>query len=146
MNQNLHVNQTGPGVSCLLTTDPCMILRFIHIVTPLRSGNAYMSAYFTTGSGSGLAPVQHQAITWTNVKLLSIGLLAEGFNRISIKILFFRTIHLLLKILPEICEPFCLPQYAVWVASHVSYRLVKVLFLLCFFGDLFCSEIPLLQS
>ena len=38
------------------------------------------------GSGNGLSPVWHQAITWTNAGLLSIGRLGTNFSEIQIKI------------------------------------------------------------
>ena len=37
------------------------------------------------GSGNGLVPVHHQAITWTSDDLLSIGPSGKNFNEILIK-------------------------------------------------------------
>ena len=45
--------------------------------------------WVTIGSGNGLSPVQHQAITRTNASLLSIGLLRTNFSEILIRILQF---------------------------------------------------------
>ena len=38
--------------------------------------------YVCTGSGNGLSPIRHQAITWTNATLMSIGPLGTNFNEI----------------------------------------------------------------
>ena len=48
------------------------------------------------GSGNGLSPGRHHAITWTNVSLLSIGLLGTNFSEIWIVIIpfTFKKIHL----------------------------------------------------
>ena len=51
------------------------------------------------GSGSGLSPVRHQAITWTNADLLLIGLLGTSFSEISIGILSFSFKKMHLKML-----------------------------------------------
>ena len=41
--------------------------------------------WVSIGSGNGLSPVRRQAITWTNAKLLSIGLLGTNFSEIQSK-------------------------------------------------------------
>ena len=51
------------------------------------------------GSGNGLSPVRHQAITWTNAGLLSIGLLGTSFSEIWIQILSFSFKKMHLKML-----------------------------------------------
>ena len=38
------------------------------------------------GSSNGLVPNRHQAITWTNVDIISIGPQATNFSKILIKI------------------------------------------------------------
>ena len=45
--------------------------------------------WIITGSGNGLSPVRRQAITRTNIGLLSIGLLGTNFSEIWIGILSF---------------------------------------------------------
>ena len=45
--------------------------------------------WVAVGSGNGLSPVRHQAITWTNAGLLSIGLIRTYFSEIWIGIVFF---------------------------------------------------------
>ena len=59
------------------------------------------------GSGNGLSPVQHQAITWTNADLLSVGLLGTNFSEIWIVILSFSVQKIHLKMLPG-SQPSCL--------------------------------------
>ena len=48
--------------------------------------------YVSVGSDNGLSPVRHQAITWSNAGLLSIGPLGTNFseNRIEIQNFFIR--------------------------------------------------------
>ena len=45
------------------------------------------------GSGNGLAPIQHQAIIWTDTDLLSIGPLQTNFSEILIEIYTFHSIQ-----------------------------------------------------
>ena len=49
-----------------------------------------------TGSDNGLSPGRHQAITWTNARILLIGPLGRNFNEILIEIytFSFRKLHL----------------------------------------------------
>ena len=49
------------------------------------------------GSGNGLAPGRHQAITWTNADLLSIRPLGTNFSEIQIKIQNFPFMKMHLK-------------------------------------------------
>ena len=46
--------------------------------------------WINTGSGNGLSPVRHQAITWTNAVLLSIRPTGTNFSEIWIK---YETFH-----------------------------------------------------
>ena len=49
--------------------------------------HVYVSVNYTIiGSDNGLFPVRHQAITWTNAWLLSIGPWGTNFSDIRIKI------------------------------------------------------------
>ena len=59
------------------------------------------------GSGYGLSPVQHQAITWTNAALLSVGHLGTNFSEIWIVILSFSVKKIHLKMFPG-SQPSCL--------------------------------------
>ena len=45
--------------------------------------------WISIGSGNGLSPIRHQAITWTNAHLLSIGSFGTNFSEIRIKIQTF---------------------------------------------------------
>ena len=45
-----------------------------------------VSELFIIGSDNGLSPDWHQAINWTNARILLIGLLGTNFNRILIEI------------------------------------------------------------
>ena len=54
------------------------------------SGRIYVSVnWVSIGSDNGLLPAWHQAITWTNAHLLSIGPLEKNFNEIWTKIQSF---------------------------------------------------------
>ena len=59
-------------------------------------------------SDNGLSPDRHQAIIWTTVDLLSIGLLGTNFNEIWIKIGTFLFKKMRLKMLPLKWQAFCL--------------------------------------
>ena len=64
----------------------------MHVLThlPLVLHVMYASVKWVSfGSGNGLLPVGHQAITWTNPDLLSIGPLGTNFSEIWIEILTF---------------------------------------------------------
>ena len=67
-----------------------------------------VSELIGTGSGNGLSPVLHQAITWTNADLLSIGPLGTNFIEIWIKIQKFSFLKMPLKMLSAKWQPFCL--------------------------------------
>ena len=54
-------------------------------------------SWFSIGSGNGLSPAWHQAITWTNVVALSIRLLGTNFSEILIRILWFSLTNMYLK-------------------------------------------------
>ena len=54
--------------------------------------------WFTIGSDNGSSPVRHQAITWTNAGVLSIGLLETKFGEIRINIQKFSFTQMHLKI------------------------------------------------
>ena len=60
------------------------------------------------GSGNGLSPGRRQAITWTNVGILSIGPLGTNFSEMLIEIhtFSFKKIHL--KMSSGKWRPFCL--------------------------------------
>ena len=59
------------------------------------------------GSGNGLSPARRQAITWTNVGILSIGPLGTNFSEMLIEIhtFSFKKIHLKMS---GKWRPFCL--------------------------------------
>ena len=54
--------------------------------------------WVSIGSDNGLSPVLHQAITWTNADLLSIGPLGIKFSEIQIEIQNFSFMEMHLKI------------------------------------------------
>ena len=64
--------------------------------------------WVSIGSGNGLSPVRLQAITRTNVDVLSFGPLGTSFDEIRIKIHKFLFIEVYLKISPVKWRPFCL--------------------------------------
>ena len=69
---------------------------------------AYMSLiWISFGSGNGLLPVRHQAITWTNVDLLSIRPLGINFSEIRIKIYNFSFTKMHLEMSSVKWGPFC---------------------------------------
>ena len=59
------------------------------------------------GSGNGLSPDRHQAITWTNADLLIIGSLGTNCSEIGIKIQKFSFMKMHLKISSAKQKPFC---------------------------------------
>ena len=67
------------------------------------------------GSNNGLSPIRCQAITWTNVGLLSIGLLGTNFSEIQIGTSFTK---MRLKCRLPKWRPFC-PEVR-WVKPHGS--------------------------
>ena len=69
------------------------------------------------GSDDGLLPSRHQAIIWTNARILLIQPLGTNFSEILIKIhkFWFKKMHL--KMLSAKCHPFC-PGLNVLKESH----------------------------
>ena len=61
------------------------------------SGIYELMNWVSIGSGNGLSPVLHQAITQTNADILSIGLLETNFNEILIDIHDFSFMKMHLK-------------------------------------------------
>ena len=59
------------------------------------------------GSGNGLLPYRHQAITWTNTDLLSIWHLGTNFSEILIKTQWFSFKQMHLKMSSAVRQPFC---------------------------------------
>ena len=60
------------------------------------------------GSDNGLAADRHQAIIWTNARLLLIGPLGTNFSQIIIEILTFSFKKMRLKVSSAKWRPFCL--------------------------------------
>ena len=73
----------------------------------------------TIGSGDGLSPVRHQAITWTNAVLLSIRLLGMNFSEIWIETQNFSFMKMHLKMLSVKWRPFCPGTACVTLWRHV---------------------------
>ena len=63
--------------------------------------------WVSIGSGNGLAPNRHQAITRTNADLLSIGPLGTNFSENLIKVLTFSFKKMCLKLSSAKWRPFC---------------------------------------
>ena len=63
--------------------------------------------WVSIGSHNGMLPFWHQAITWTNDNLLSIGRLATIFSEIWIKTQTFSFMKMHLKMLSAKWWPFC---------------------------------------
>ena len=65
------------------------IYKPLWILNSLRPSDAHICIGKLTsiGSDNGLSPGRRQAITWTNTRLLSIGLLVTSFGEIWIRIL-----------------------------------------------------------
>ena len=62
----------------------------LQLINPPNECRIYASVNLASlGSSNGLAPVRHQAITWTNAELMLIGPLAANLSEIRIKILDF---------------------------------------------------------
>ena len=60
--------------------------------------------WVSIGSGNGLSPFRGQAITWTNARLLLIGLLGTNFSAIRIQIQHFSFMNVLECV---VCMKFC---------------------------------------
>ena len=69
------------------------------------AGAAYASMII--GSDNGSVPVRRQAITWTNIGLLSMGPLGTNFNEIGTKIPNFSFMKTHLNMSSAKCRPFC---------------------------------------
>ena len=67
----------------------------------------HLCNYISLGSGNGLSPVWHQAITWTNADLLSIRPLGRNVSETWIEIQNFSFKKMHLKMLYSIWWPFC---------------------------------------
>ena len=63
--------------------DVNLVLKMVHF---RKSSPPQWVNWVSIGSGNGLFPNQHQAITWTNVDLWSIGPSWTNFSEILIKI------------------------------------------------------------
>ena len=66
-------------------------------------------SHLNIGSGNGLAPGRHQAITRGNVDLLSVGPLVTNFSEMWIKMMNFKKIvseNAVLKVLAILCSVF----------------------------------------
>ena len=73
------------------------------------------------GSDNGLSPGWHQAITWTNAGILSIGTLGTNFSEILIEILTFSSKNMRLKVSSGKWRPFCLgPNVLSGIFSHLT--------------------------
>ena len=72
-------------------------------VMHIRVGNVTI-----IGSDNGLAPTRHQAITWTNDRILLIRPLEANFNEILSEILTFSFKKIHLNMLSAKWRPFCL--------------------------------------
>ena len=92
-------------------------------------------------SDNGLSPDLHQAIIWTNAKILLIGPLGTNFSEILIEILTFSFKKMPLKVLSAKWWPFCLGlnvllNYVIVSQENNSYTLLRnnilVLFLFVF--------------
>ena len=67
----------------------------------------HICIWVSIGSDNGLSSARHQAITWTNAHILSIGPLGTNFREICIKIKNFLFKEMHLKTLSAKCQPFC---------------------------------------
>ena len=76
---------------------------FIH-PSPCLVPHIRVSELGSIGSGNGLSPVRRQAISWTNVDLLSIGPLRTNFREIRIKIEKFSCMKMHSKISSAKCH------------------------------------------
>ena len=64
-------------------------------------------SWVSISSGNGLLPAGHQAITWINADLLSIGPYATNFIEIWIEIQTFSSMKMHLKMSSVKLWPFC---------------------------------------
>ena len=76
------------------------------------------------GSGNGLSPVYHQAITWTNADLLSIGAFRTNFSEILTEIETFSFKEMHLEMLSAKWEPFCLSHNV--LKANIQLKAMKL--------------------
>ena len=93
------------------------------------------------GSDNGLLPGQGQAITWTNVGILLIGLLGINFSEMLIKIHTFSFKKMHLKMSSGKRQPFCLGLNVlikisthVWILKGIDETVNKQLLDPCYMG------------
>ena len=72
-----------------------------------KSAAYALANWVINGSGNGLSPVRHQAITWTNADILSIRPLGTNFTEIRITIHNFSFMKMHMKMLFVKWWPFC---------------------------------------
>ena len=91
-------------------------------INSLRPSDTYMHRKLSTiGSDNGLSPGRHQAIIWTNARILLIGLLGTNFSEMLIEIPTFSFKKMSLK-MPAILSQ---PQF---VDNILCHRTVDCLF------------------
>ena len=73
----------------------------------LRSGDVYGQHWVIIGSGNGLSPIRHQAITWTNDALLLNGPIGTKVYEILIKIQTLSVKKMYLNTSPVTWLSFC---------------------------------------
>ena len=109
-SRNRHVQGMHLLTHLGTTLLTCKVLLPTHTVLthlPLVPHIYATENWVSIGSGNGLSPVGHQAITWTNADVLSTGSLWTNFSETRIKIQNFSFMKMPLKIPSANWRPLC---------------------------------------
>ena len=92
--------------------------------------------------GTGILPIRHQAITWTNADFLSFGPLGTNFSEVLIEILTFSFKKMDLKMSSVKWRPFCPGRdertfigYTIQIKQHHYMRIICTSSSLCYTND-----------
>ena len=108
-NLNWNTNMSFQGKAFKMLSANCLSFYFgLNVLSQWgRVTHICISKLTNIGSDNGLVPGRHQAITWTNAALLSIGPLWTNFSEIWIKIQKFSFLKMHLKMSSGNWRPFC---------------------------------------
>ena len=115
---------------CLTTEQVCVQINadcgYMYLTHHPWCGIYVSMNWVSIGLGNGLLPARHQAITWTNADLLSIGHLGTNFSEIRIKMHDFLyppkrslgVVYWIHPVRPSVCLSVC-PSVRPWVGVRM---------------------------
>ena len=98
------------------------------------------------GSDNGLSPGRRQAIFWTNVGILLIGLLGTNFSEILMEIVIFSFKKMRLKVLSGKWRPFCLGRNVLISEGHIAMLAAPVTSSVWMIWVIMCSSITFFKQ